>query len=204
MSGPTSPSPLSPAGRAPEWIREKKLGLGQLHAVKKLARFHALSTVCEEAQCPNRGECFSRGTATFLMLGTVCTRPCGFCDIANGRPAPPDPFEPARVASAAREMALGYVVLTSVARDDLPDGGAGHFVAAIRALRGLAPPPGVEVLVPDFRGRFESLRAEAEETMSELRAAELAAMAAQGDVQAAEATHRMAEHADAELRRTRA
>ncbi|HEX9149212.1 MAG TPA: lipoyl synthase [Thermoanaerobaculia bacterium] len=163
MSEPLPASPLSPAGRAPEWIREKKLGLGQLHAVKKLARFHALSTVCEEARCPNRGECFSRGTATFLMLGTVCTRPCGFCDIANGRPAPPDPFEPARVASAAREMALGYVVLTSVARDDLPDGGAGHFVAAIRALRGLAPPPGVEVLVPDFRGRFESLRSVVEE-----------------------------------------
>jgi lipoic acid synthetase len=163
VSEPLPASPLSPAGRAPEWIREKKLGLGQLHAVKKLARFHALSTVCEEARCPNRGECFSRGTATFLMLGTVCTRPCGFCDIANGRPAPTDPFEPARVASAAREMALGYVVLTSVARDDLPDGGAGHFVAAIRALRGLAPPPGVEVLVPDFRGRFESLRAVVEE-----------------------------------------
>lgn len=156
------PSP-SPAGRAPEWIREKKLGLGQLHAVKKLARFHSLSTVCEEARCPNRGECFSRGTATFLMLGSVCTRACGFCDIATGRPAPPDPFEPERLAAAAREMKLAYVVVTSVDRDDLPDGGAAHFVSTIRALRKLDPAPGIEVLVPDFRGRFDSVRLVVEE-----------------------------------------
>ncbi len=145
--------------RAPSWIRERRLNLSELHAVKKLARFHGLSTVCEEARCPNRGECFSRGTATFLLLGDVCTRACGFCDIATGRPAPPDPFEPARLASAAREMELAHVVVTSVDRDDLPDGGAGQFVATIRALRRLDPPPGVEVLVPDFRGRFQSLRA---------------------------------------------
>jgi lipoic acid synthetase len=163
VSEPIPASPLSPAGRAPEWIREKKIGLGQLHAVKKLARFHALSTVCEEARCPNRGECFSRGTATFLMLGNVCTRACGFCDIATGRPAPPDPFEPARLAAAAREMKLGYVVVTSVDRDDLPDGGAAHFVSTIRALRKLDPPPGIEVLVPDFRGRFDSVRLVVEE-----------------------------------------
>src|SRR5512138_3355594 len=156
-------SPLLPARRAPEWIRARRLALGSLHGVKTLARTHALATVCEEAKCPNRGECFSRKTATFLLLGSVCTRPCGFCDIANGRPAPPDPLEPVRLAAAAREMALAFVVVTSVARDDLPDGGAGHFVAAIRALRGLSPPPGVEVLVPDFRGRFESLRAVVEE-----------------------------------------
>ncbi|HEY6066370.1 MAG TPA: lipoyl synthase, partial [Thermoanaerobaculia bacterium] len=155
--------PARPA-RAPEWIRQKKIGLATLHAVKSVARAHALSTVCEEARCPNRGECFSRGTATFLLLGDVCTRPCGFCDIANGRPAaPPDPTEPARLAAAAREMGLAYVVVTSVARDDLPDGGAAHFVSAIRSLRRLDPAPGVEVLVPDFRGRFESLRAVVEE-----------------------------------------
>ena len=162
MSAPT-PLPAAPPPRAPAWIRERKLDLAALHGVKSVARHHALATVCEEARCPNRGECFSRGTATFLLLGSVCTRPCGFCDIANGRPAPPDPFEPARLATAAREMALGYVVLTSVARDDLPDGGASHFVATIRALRRLTPAPGIEVLVPDFRGRFESLRAVVEE-----------------------------------------
>ena len=146
-------------GRAPEWIREKKLDLVKLHAVKSIARSHLLATVCEEARCPNRGECFERGTATFLLLGNVCTRPCGFCDIANGRPAPPDPLEPMRLAAAVREMDLAYVVVTSVARDDLPDGGAAQFVETIRALRRLTPAPGVEVLVPDFRGRFASLDA---------------------------------------------
>jgi lipoyl synthase len=128
-----------------------------------VARSHGLSTVCEEARCPNRGECFSRGTATFLLLGDVCTRACGFCDIATGRPAAADPFEPARLAAAAREMGLAFVVVTSVARDDLADGGASHFVASIRALRRLDPAPGVEVLVPDFKGRFDSVRVVAEE-----------------------------------------
>jgi len=143
---------------APVWIREKRMRLSDLHAVKRVMRSHALSTVCEEARCPNRGECFSRGTATFLLLGDVCTRACGFCDIANGRPAPPDPREPARLAAAVQEMGLKYVVVTSVARDDLPDGGAAQFAATIRALRALEPAPGVEILVPDFRGRFDSLR----------------------------------------------
>jgi len=158
-SGPAS----TPPRRAPEWIRERRLNLSQLHAIKSVARSHRLSTVCEEARCPNRSECFARGTATFLLLGDVCTRACGFCDISNGRPLAVDPFEPVRLAAAAREMKLAYVVVTSVARDDLPDGGAGHFVATIRALRRLAPPPRVEVLVPDFRGRFDSLRVVVEE-----------------------------------------
>ena len=144
--------------RAPEWIRDKRLRLSDLHDVKSLMRRSALSTVCEEARCPNRGECFSRGTATFLLLGDVCTRACGFCDIATGRPQPLDPLEPARVAAAARELRLSFAVLTSVDRDDLPDGGAAHFAAAIAALRRLDPAPGVEVLTPDFRGRFDSLR----------------------------------------------
>ena len=156
-------APRESVKRAPAWIRERKLDLSQLHGVKSLARSHGLSTVCEEARCPNRSECFARGTATFLLLGDVCTRACGFCDIATGRPAPPDPFEPARLAAAAAEMKLGYVVVTSVDRDDLPDGGAAHFVSAIRALRRLRPTPGVEVLVPDFRGRFDSVRAVVEE-----------------------------------------
>jgi lipoic acid synthetase len=133
------------------------LRLADLHPVKDLMRRHALSTVCEEARCPNRGECFSRGTATFLLLGDVCTRTCGFCHIAAGRPLPVDPMEPERVASAARELGLSFVVLTSVDRDDLPDGGAGHFARSIRALKRLDPAPGVEVLTPDFQGRFASL-----------------------------------------------
>jgi lipoic acid synthetase len=133
--------------------------LSELHAIKSLMRARSLSTVCEEARCPNRSECFSRGTATFLLLGDVCTRACGFCDIRTGRPSPVDPAEPMRVAEAAREMSLNHVVVTSVDRDDMADGGAAHFAATIAALRRLRPAPAVEVLTPDFRGRFESLRA---------------------------------------------
>ena len=147
-----------PLLRPPEWIRERKLRLGDLHRIRSLMRAHALRTVCEEARCPNRGECFSRGTATFLLLGDVCTRACGFCDIATGRPRPVDPQEPDRVRAAVDRMALRHVVLTSVDRDDLPDGGAAHFARTIRAVRSLEPAPAIEVLTPDFRGRFDSLR----------------------------------------------
>jgi lipoyl synthase len=150
-------SASTPAPPTPPWIRERKLRLADLHPVRSLMREHGLRTVCEEARCPNRGECFARGTATFLLLGEVCTRACGFCHIANGRPAPPDPAEPARVREAAARLRLDYVVLTSVDRDDLPDGGARHFAATIRAVRALSPAPGVEVLTPDFRGRLEDL-----------------------------------------------
>ena len=156
--------------RPPDWIREKRLRLADLHEIKRVMRSRALHTVCEEARCPNRGECFSRGTATFLLLGNICTRSCGFCDIANGRPLPVDPLEPARVAAAARTMSLRYVVVTSVDRDDLRDGGAGHFAATIRALRELSPAPGIEVLTPDFRGRadvaLEILCADAPDVMN--------------------------------------
>ena len=145
--------------RAPEWIREKRLRMADLHEVKRVMRAGSLHTVCEEARCPNRGECFARGTATFLLLGDVCTRACGFCDIASGRPLPVDPLEPSRVAAAARRMNLKFVVVTSVDRDDLPDGGAAHFAETIRALRKLTPVPGIEVLTPDFRGRLDSVRA---------------------------------------------
>jgi lipoyl synthase len=148
----------APIARAPEWIRERKLKLSDLHGVKSVMRSHSLHTVCEEARCPNRGECFARGTATFLLLGDVCTRACGFCDIATGKPLAVDPMEPWRVKSAAAEMRLQFVVLTSVDRDDLPDGGASHFAAAIAALRTLDPAPGIEILTPDFLGRFDSLR----------------------------------------------
>jgi lipoyl synthase len=145
-------------GPVPAWIRERKLRLADLHGVKSVLRTHGLHTVCEEARCPNRGECFARGTATFLLLGDVCTRACGFCDIRTGRPAPVDPMEPWRVKSAAAQMKLSFVVLTSVDRDDLPDGGAAHFAATLHALRTLEPAPGTEVLTPDFLGRFDSLR----------------------------------------------
>ena len=148
-----------PVLRAPAWIRERRLRLEDLHGVKTVMRSHGLHTVCEEARCPNRSECFALGTATFLLLGNVCTRACGFCDIANGKPAPVDAMEPWRVKSAVAEMNLRFVVLTSVDRDDLPDGGAAHFAATIAALRTLAPVPGIEVLTPDFLGRFDSLRA---------------------------------------------
>src|SRR5262249_19010799 len=148
---------ISPV-RAPEWIRTKRIRLSDLHQIKSTMRSSRLSTVCEEARCPNRGECFTRGTATFLLLGDVCTRACGFCHISTGKPRAVDPLEPFRVAAAAREMQLDFVVLTSVDRDDLPDGGAAHFAAAVEALRRLHPAPGIEVLTPDFRGRFESLR----------------------------------------------
>jgi lipoic acid synthetase len=144
--------------RAPEWIRRKRLRLSDLHPIKKTMRSSRLSTVCEEARCPNRGECFSRGTATFLLLGDVCTRACGFCHIATGKPRAVDPAEPFRVAAAVHEMGLDFVVLTSVDRDDLPDGGASQFARAVAALRRLEPRPRVEVLTPDFQGRFDSLR----------------------------------------------
>ena len=143
--------------RAPQWIREKALDLGELHSIKRTMRARGLHTVCEEAKCPNRSECFSRGTATFLLLGDVCTRACGFCDIANGVPTFDDPQEPARVADAVRSMALRHVVLTSVDRDDLPDGGAAHFARTIEAVREIDPAIGIEVLTPDFRGRRESV-----------------------------------------------
>ena len=116
-----------------------------------------LHTVCQSARCPNLGECFARGTATFLLLGDVCTRDCRFCAVAHGRPAPPDGDEPARLARAASMLGLRHVVLTSVTRDDLPDGGAGHFSAAIAALRAALPGATVEVLVPDFQGSAAAL-----------------------------------------------
>ncbi len=149
----SAPLPVRP----PEWIRERKLRLADLHEIKSVMRANGLHTVCEEARCPNRGECFARGTATFLLLGDVCTRACGFCDIANGKPRPVDPGEPWRVRAAVERMGLSFVVLTSVDRDDLPDGGAAHFADTIRAVRTLEPVPGVEVLTPDFLGRLESL-----------------------------------------------
>jgi len=127
--------------------------------LKRLMRTQALHTVCEEAHCPNIGECWAHRTATFLILGDTCTRNCRFCNVATGRPAPPDPDEPERVAQAVQAMGLKHAVITSVDRDDLPDGGASVFAAVIRQIRALQPGCTVEVLIPDFRGRIEPLQA---------------------------------------------
>jgi lipoic acid synthetase len=126
--------------------------LGELHQIKKRMRSGGLHTVCEEARCPNRSECFSRGTATFLINGRVCTRNCSYCSIAHGRPSALDPDEPQQLVEAAVEMGLEHVVITAVDRDDLPDGGAQGFVACIEGLRELEKAPAIEVLTPDFRG----------------------------------------------------
>ncbi|HEU4523324.1 MAG TPA: lipoyl synthase, partial [Thermoanaerobaculia bacterium] len=145
--------------RLPEWIREKKLNLESLREVKTLLRERQLHSVCESLACPNRSECFSRGTATFMILGDICTRSCGFCNVTTGRPyAAPSPGEPRAVADTARAMNLRHVVVTSVTRDDLPDGGAEHFAETIRELREALPGVAVEVLVPDFRGNAEAVR----------------------------------------------
>jgi lipoic acid synthetase len=147
------------SARLPEWIREKKINLRGLHEIKSLLRERDLHSVCESLACPNRTECFSRGTATFMILGDVCTRSCGFCNVTTGRPyAAPSPDEPSAVADAAKKMRLRHVVVTSVTRDDLPDGGAQQFAETIEALRENVPGCIVEVLTPDFRGNVESVR----------------------------------------------
>ena len=140
----------------PEWIRVRAASPGsRFHDIKRILRENRLHTVCEEASCPNIGECFGKGTATFMILGDLCTRRCPFCDVAHGRPLAPDPEEPAHLAQTIAVLDLSYVVITSVDRDDLKDGGARHFVDCIRAVREVSPATRIEVLVPDFRGRLE-------------------------------------------------
>ena len=147
--------PLQERLRKPEWIRVKS-GSGQgYHDVKRILREHSLHTVCEEASCPNIGECFSKGTATFMILGDVCTRRCPFCDVAHGKPLPPDADEPANLARSIGLLNLKYVVITSVDRDDLRDGGARHFTDCLSAIRASSPNTRLEILVPDFRGRLD-------------------------------------------------
>jgi lipoyl synthase len=141
--------------RKPAWIRVKAGVDEQVLKVKRLLRENRLHSVCEEAACPNLTECFGHGTATFMIMGDICTRRCPFCDVAHGRPRPLDSEEPDHLAGAIANMGLRYVVITSVDRDDLRDGGAGHFAACIRAIREQAPATRIEVLVPDFRGRTE-------------------------------------------------
>ncbi len=141
--------------RKPSWIRAKTQGTPEVARIKAALRANNLHTVCEEASCPNLGECFGKGTATFMIMGDICTRRCPFCDVAHGRPKPLDQNEPVNLARTIRDMALRYVVITSVDRDDLRDGGAAHFAACIRESRLLSPKLTIEVLVPDFRGRMD-------------------------------------------------
>ncbi len=144
-----------PVQRKPAWIRAQAPGNPTVQKLKRRLREHGLHTVCEEAACPNLGECFTKGTATFMIMGDVCTRRCPFCDVAHGRPEPLDPNEPAQLAETVRAMGLRYVVITSVDRDDLRDGGAAHFTACVAAVREAVADLQVEILVPDFRGRME-------------------------------------------------
>ena len=141
--------------RKPEWIRARAGGGERFHEIKRILRAAKLNTVCEEASCPNIGECFGHGTATFMIMGDMCTRRCPFCDVAHGRPQPLDPEEPRHLGETIAAMKLAYVVVTSVDRDDLRDGGAQHFVDCIRAVRELSPATKIEILTPDFRGRLD-------------------------------------------------
>jgi lipoic acid synthetase len=141
--------------RKPSWIRAKSPAGPAVQRLKKVLRANQLHTVCEEASCPNLGECFAHGTATFLIMGDICTRRCPFCDVAHGRPDPLDANEPRQLALTVKMMGLSHVVITSVDRDDLRDGGASHFVACIQSVRASNPKTRIEILVPDFRGRME-------------------------------------------------
>ncbi len=151
------PDPKSPR-RRPPWIRVRAPSGQTYEELRQLMRGKALHTVCEEAQCPNLGECWGKGTATFLMMGDTCTRSCGFCDIQTGRPNPLDWAEPNRIAESVRAMGLQHVVITSVNRDDRPDGGAPLFAMVIRRIRQLQPGCSVEVLIPDFKGSEWALK----------------------------------------------
>jgi len=158
-AGKTARIPIKVAAaeplRKPEWIRVRAPSSPRFFEIKEILRKHRLHTVCEEASCPNIGECFGKGTATFMIMGDLCTRRCPFCDVGHGRPLPLDPEEPANLAKTIAALRLRYVVVTSVDRDDLRDGGAQHFVDCIRAVREHSPGTQIEVLVPDFRGRME-------------------------------------------------
>jgi lipoic acid synthetase len=147
--------PLQERLRKPQWIRVKPGTGSSYNEVKRMLREQHLHTVCEEASCPNIGECFSKGTASFMILGDVCTRRCPFCDVAHGKPLPPDADEPQNLARSIGILKLKYVVITSVDRDDLRDGGAQHFSDCLAAIRAASPATKLETLVPDFRGRLD-------------------------------------------------
>jgi len=149
----------APVLRKPPWIRVRLPAGNAVSSLKSRLRDNSLVTVCEEATCPNIHECFTKGTATFMILGEICTRRCSFCDVAHGRPKPPDETEPENLARTIRDMKLRYVVITSVDRDDLRDGGAEHYVRCLRRIRELSPDIKLEILVPDFRGKGRMERA---------------------------------------------
>ncbi|MBY0418207.1 MAG: lipoyl synthase, partial [Pararheinheimera sp.] len=143
--------------RKPDWLKIKlPRSTDRIEQIKGAMRKHGLHSVCEEASCPNLSECFNHGTATFMILGAICTRRCPFCDVAHGRPLPPSAEEPEKLALTIKDMALKYVVITSVDRDDLRDGGAQHFADCISSIRRESPAIKIEVLVPDFRGRMDA------------------------------------------------
>jgi lipoyl synthase len=146
-------------GPKPDWLKKRLPEASSLRAMEALLRRRGLHTVCESALCPNLGECFGKGTATFLIMGDVCTRNCGFCGVTSAVPGPLDQEEPSGVADAVARLGLRHVVVTSVTRDDLPDGGSGHYVATIRAIRAAVPSATIEVLVPDFGGVTASVAA---------------------------------------------
>jgi len=146
------------SGRLPRWLVKRGVDMKELHGVKKILREKGLSTVCEEARCPNIGECFKRPTATFMIMGDVCSRQCSFCSVNKGIPSLLDADEPAKVAMAVAELELKYVVITSVTRDDLADGGAEHFAKTVLEIRKLRPETKVEILIPDFKGSREAIK----------------------------------------------
>jgi len=152
---PVKVVPSTVIQRKPDWLRIRISADPKVARIKAILRKRQLASVCEEASCPNLSECFAHGTATFMIMGEICTRRCPFCDVAHGKPNPLDPDEPQQLALAVQEMKLNYVVVTSVDRDDLKDSGAGHFAACIRAVRQSNPKTRLEVLVPDFRGRMD-------------------------------------------------
>ncbi len=151
-----TPQPREARLRKPKWIRASFTGSAEANNLKKVLRQHDMHTVCEEAACPNLGECFKKGTATFLVMGDICTRRCPFCDVAHGRPNPLDTNEPAKLAQTIQAMGLKYVVITSVNRDDLRDGGAQHLTECVKAIRSQCDDIKIEILTPDFRGRTQS------------------------------------------------
>lgn len=152
---PVKVAPTTKFQRKPAWIKAKAPTTPEVKRLKRVLREQKLHTVCEEAACPNLGECFTHGTATFMIMGDICTRRCPFCDVSHGKPLPLDPEEPNNMAQTVQAMGLRYVVITSVDRDDLRDGGADHFVQCIQRTRELNPEIQIEILTPDFRGRMD-------------------------------------------------
>jgi lipoic acid synthetase len=152
---PIKIAPTTDLVRKPSWIRAKSPNTPEVMRLKGILRENNLHTVCEEASCPNLGECFGHGTATFMIMGAICTRRCPFCDVAHGKPDPLDVNEPEHLARVIKDMRLNYVVITSVDRDDLRDGGARHFIECVRAVRQHSPQTRIEILTPDFRGRMD-------------------------------------------------